>query len=800
MDFIWAIIFLAWYEALSLPLRWALASWSAPADVRRMLSRVAGPPLLALPIWVAAHFGGHFLDRPVGLAWLALAGVIGLWAGLRRTRNAARLMAYEPDARGRRAPELALDAVMVALLLAFVAFRRWVPEMTTYQLDSSAAEKFANAMIHWSTWNARQLPPEDHWFAGTPLNYYYWGHFQWAWLARMGGFPVALALNLAFATAVTLTWSAAYLLARAARLPRAWAAGAGICVAWAGNPQAVTQLKMLLPSWRAQGAFPWAAYDFWGPSRAIPNVVDEFPAFSAILGDFHSHHLALPWLTGWMALGVAGRRWPGSGALNTALWGSVWIALGAAAALTNLWNMPLLALGAAVILLASLRRGRRVFFTRFALALALGAVLLLGMRLLRGDAPLPLPAGAAPTLWARLMRYKLDPALRSPLANLYGLWGFPVAALLLAAAARLLPERAPKNETASPTKASGSRKRASQATAPRQRTMGGVALLHGATLLLLLGGGALVLLQLTPFGAHLPFGVAWAWVGVMLWIAALMLGRRPWLSPGAGAALLTGCAVLAGLEVAYLPDRFVGEYARYNSYFKFSYPIWPVLWVGAWAAARRLWRARLHWSLVCAVRLALALLLIPCAVYTVCAAPARILMARSGDDPANPRQLTLDAYAFVAHRPLSAPEAPLLEWIRRNVPAGERIAEGAFAVPAPDAPAYKYQGRIASLTGHPVPIGWEHHEQQWRGEGAFAQLDERVAAVNALYNAPTPQELQRRAAELGVRWIVYGVHEAQLYGKSSLDKLLAWLPVAEFFPDVAPKVYIFKINPETKTN
>ena len=367
MDFLWTLLFVLWVEALSLPLRWALAGWRAPVDVRRMLSRLAGPPLLALPIWFLAHAGGHFLDRPIGLIWIGLAISLGLLAGLSQTRSAARLMAYE----GSAWREGALDLLMAGLLLGFVAFRRWVPEMTAYTLDSSAAEKFANAMIFWSSWHARSLPPQDYWLAGNTLQYYYWGHFQWAWLARMGGFPAALAINLAFAVAVTLTWTAAYLLGRAARLPRGWAAGVAILAAWGGNPAAIKELSQLWGSWHQFGGnFPWGSYGFWGPSRAIPNVVDEFPAFSAILGDFHSHHLALPWLTGWLALSIAGRRWRGEckGTLTQITWGLAWGALGLAAVLTNLWNLPLVGLGIGIMLLLALfgffmrsRRGKNQF-------------------------------------------------------------------------------------------------------------------------------------------------------------------------------------------------------------------------------------------------------------------------------------------------------------------------------------------------------------------------------------------------------------------------------------------------------
>ena len=97
--------------------------------------------------------------------------------------------------------------------------------MTTYPIDSSAAEKFLNMMLFWSSWHATGLPPEDYWLAGHSLSYYYWGHFHWAWLGHAGGFPGAIPLNLAFARAVTQVFEACggqkgHLCARPRRLSR----------------------------------------------------------------------------------------------------------------------------------------------------------------------------------------------------------------------------------------------------------------------------------------------------------------------------------------------------------------------------------------------------------------------------------------------------------------------------------------------------------------------------------------------------------------------------------------------------
>jgi len=778
MDFLLATLFLIWYEALSLPLRAALTPWPAPPDVRRMLSRVAGPALLVLPLWLLAHGSGVFLSHAFGLVWTVLAMGVGVWAGRRHGGSWSVLFAYETERPGSPsrslAREVALDVFVAAIFFSFIALRRWVPEMT-FQVGASGAEKFPNAMIFWSNWYARHLPPRDYWLSGAPLTYYYWGHLHWVWLARMAAFPPEGVINLSLAGVVALVWVSAYLLARAVRLPRVWAALAGLLVTWAGNPSSLEYLlKMGHSWWGSPWGWPWASYEFWGPSRAIKDVVDEFPAFSAILGDFHSHHQALPWLTAWLALTLAGLRWSGSqeplmhwgnvrpgDPARLMTWASAWIALAVASVLTNFWNLPLFAFGTGLWLLLAARRGRRAFLVCLALSLTLGVTLLLGMHLLRSGAPLPLPSTDRLSLKEKLARYLLPVGLRSSFHDLFALWGFPALIFAAAPLARMSQR-------------------------PLGKSQG------FARLGLVIVGWALVLF----YGRlGLPGGPLWVWVGVALWLAALMIGPRPWLALPAGAMLLAGCAILAGLEVVYMPDRFEGSpLARYNSYFKFSYPVWPIFYIGAALLGRRLWRLRpalltwIRWP----ARAALGLLLLLCGVYAVCAWPARILMARYGDNP--PRRPTLNAFDFTRHRPPYDVEAPMLKWLRERVAPGEVVAEAADDKP------YDYGGRVASLGGHPVPIGWHHHEEQWRGPAGYAQIAERGQAVRQIYLEPTPEGMRRLTAALGVQWVLFGINEKELYGERPLAVLRQAAQGEIGWPEDDPKIFLFDFRaPPPKT-
>jgi uncharacterized membrane protein len=680
-------------------------------------------------------------------------------------------------------------------------------------------------MLWWSTWHAGPLPPQDYWLSGHRLTYYYWGHWHWTWIGRVGGFPPELALTLAFARMVTLSWEACYLLARALGM-RLWAAAlAGLAAAWGGNPAALTAAwhcwhpaapPLLQGPWvtwlRARPTLCWESYDFWGPSRAISNnVVDEFPAFSSVLGDFHAHHLALPWIVAWLALLAAGWRWGGPADRNETgvgerscvrtrlcLWGSIWTALGLAAVLGNAWNLPIMlsALVTAIAVGMSVGRYRRMvrpYLGWIVLwSLVLGSLSLAGIWLIRGGETLPLAEGAAQTGgWLARLPIKLLPAnLASTPGQLVNMWGLAMAPLGVAVIVRLAARRPGWSAAA-----------------------------------WLLASLAFVALGAPAIAGRTPWRTAWIWAGVACWGISLASGRRPWLRARGVTALAASCVLLAGLELFFIDDAYAGEYERYNTYFKLCYPIWPVLMVVATQAMVGVWRlggrsaanaesraiVRLaRWPIgVGACGLAvlwLALL----AVYPVFALPARIARARMGDEP--PRRPTLNAFDFLSHHQKVGPsdlpyfrEAPMLAWIRRNVPVGETVAEAAWIKPGETfVGGYDYHGRVASLAGRPVPLGWAHHERQWRGAAGMALTAERQAAVDRLYMAPTPEAMREAARAFKARWVLYGVLEHDRYanrqrlGMQVLKNLSRAGRLAAAFPVESPAIFLFDFQGDSR--
>lgn len=808
LDYVVALLFWALYEVLSWPLRLALIPAPMSHDLRRMISRVAGPAMIAFAAWVAAHFfiPLHFVTiwiwwgLAAGCGWLACRAAGG------RIDVRSLLTMISPIANRRRwKRELFIELFSLLIFFSYLAFRRWAPEMTTVGVgDGSGAEKFANAMFFWSSWHARWLPLDDYWLTGNTQVYYYWGHYFWAWVGRAGGFPAPWVITLALARLVQLIWESSYLLVRAFGARPISACLGALFITWGGDPQGVVTAFKQYDSYSGRVNEPlesrgfafapryleraakvdWDAghYQFWEPSRVIGagSTVNEFPAWSAVLGDFHAHHISLPWLIGWLALILGGARWFGLGRAFSprgpplegeqapktliglrwdrigpiATWMSVFIVIGALAAFSNLWVAPLIVIAAFGIFFWPLGRGRTGILVR---AAAIGAlIVLLGTLAVvsRGSVGTPFPdapSGDEVSLLEKLPLKVLPKDIRSPFSELFRLWGHQGLVLVMAFIAATFTRRF-------------------SAMASGWMALGAAALLLKFFIL--------------------PNEAGLYWIAMLAAVATLGCGARPWLKPmptmfGCGACLLLG-----GLELFYIQDRFGdGLYARYNSYFKFCYPAWPIMTAAAWMGAQKLWRLRVPRPILFVARGALLALVPSVMAFAFFGAAARNVQAATTD--VRPRKPTLNAFSWLDNRAGYESEAQMLEWVRRNVPAHAVVVEAAFDV------AYKYNGRLASLAGRPVPLGWKHHEDQWRGVEANAKLaGENERKVRAIYEAPDPQRMRQAVEDSGYAWVVLGKNEIEHYGPERAESIYAVMRQAgelrAMFPAEGPEVFVFE--------
>ncbi len=236
-------------------------------------------------------------------------------------------------------------ALSEGLFAGAFALMAWVRSFTPAVVDT---EKFMDVAFLSAIWRAPHLPPPDPWLSGQPINYYYFGHYLMALPAKTLGTQPAVAFNVAialtFALAATAIFGVATNITAVARRtphgPLTTPAIAGLIAVtftlvlgnlngaqvWyhiaSGLSKPGQPLHGNLWGWWTQRAF-WPQYDWWAPSRVVPNTINEFPAFSFVLADLHAHVLALPFAA--LAIGLAfnlllasgegisvfGRRWVG---------------------------------------------------------------------------------------------------------------------------------------------------------------------------------------------------------------------------------------------------------------------------------------------------------------------------------------------------------------------------------------------------------------------------------------------------------------------------------------------------------
>lgn len=265
---------------------------------------VAGLPLAERAL---GRLPGHGLGFARLLAWLVLAWMVWMAGSLGLPYTtllaaigavvliaiAARLQVRRPVAPDPFARRLLLwsEGTFVVGFVAALFVGGYAPDVwqTEHPLDMA----LLNANLVGDS-----MPPNDPWYAGEPLNYYYLGQNMVALVIRLaGGMEPTKGYNIALAAVFALLLSTAFTvaatIAEAARrqglaIRRPLAAGAWciVLLGFMGNLRA--------------GWFGWSdgrslrEFDWFGTTRIIPNAINEFPFASWTVGDLHAHFIAAP--------------------------------------------------------------------------------------------------------------------------------------------------------------------------------------------------------------------------------------------------------------------------------------------------------------------------------------------------------------------------------------------------------------------------------------------------------------------------------------------------------------------------
>lgn len=764
---------------------------------------------------------------------------------------------------------LVTEAVFALTFIAACGMRAYMP-----RIETAGGEKWMEIAFLRAILRSHTFPPHDPWLSGFAISYYYFGYVIVAMITRLAAVPPSIAFNLGIGTLFALTCTASFglvydLVVALGTPPRRGlrASGGGAILAGLLGPLLVAvmgNLEGLLEVLHAQGVGPaglWAWLDihhidqppspvgaglvptrffwWWQASRVLQDytpwgaeqhVIDEFPAFSFILGDMHPHVLALPFgllaialaLNLYLRIGASAHQRVGASAHRQVLALRTLIADGPFATwelfvyaiclgglgFLNTWDFPVyLFVVAAAATLAwlltssasrfTLHAARFTFdvspFTFHALQFSLFFVALLLPGVL-----LYLPFWIGFQSQAGGLLLNLFNATRLP--QFLVMFGplVAIAALFVALEAR---------------RSGVGAGRVLRWTAILALVLLGLlaAVLIAALLLIRLGaipeqgpaaylaawlrGGPIPGLEDVP-DAHTLIARSllsrllnpWTGLGLIALLVAIALTLRHRASsighpaPGSFVLLLfaTGALLTLSVEYVYLRDNFG---TRMNTVFKFYFQAW-VMWgvAGAYALAdlvrRPGPRGAAAWRKVGMA--AIGLLIGAGLVYPALAVPSR---ARECGAPP-----TLDGTAYLAQT--QPDDYAAVAWLNENISGAPVILEA----PGDRFRAYVYEGRVSALTGLPTLLGWAGHQHQWRG--SYDEQARREPDIETLYTSTDPGEVSALLDKYDVSYVYVGPLERARYPASGLAKFANLLDVV--YDGTA--VTIYRVPSASKTD
>ena len=675
--------------------------------------------------------------------------------------------------------------------------------LRSFRPDIRAFEMFMDEGFIAAIMRSPHLPPNDMWFAGHSINYYYYCHYAVATLAKLLGQSPSIAFNTGISMYFGLT--AVNLFGLTSNIV-VWAKQSRehVQIQPDTEPDAASQvypplaggaifglLSMVIGLilgnlaatqqwWQSHGNVASGSFDWFRPSRVIDSTINEFPAFSFLLACFHAHVLALAFAI--LAAGLAFNLFLEKDGVGLFAFGHGWqipitllttsLVIGGLFVM-NGWDMPTY-LGLAAVCIALQQWISYECRLSFALVIDICTAIL------------PLVLFAFVLFLPFYLNFNspsqgiglVQPQERSPLDAeflIYGLFLFIFVSLVIMCAGRR-PLFQQWNDTGG----------------DRQVF---IALAILAILLIL----DMVFLLLVKNSATLILMGCLTIIGVVLLLYHI---RDRALS----FALLLGALaffLVAVCEVIYLRDAFFGNFPRMNTVFKFYFQAWGLLSIAAGSGIYFVWNALWPKGLLSALKqkrslalsgkmlwlIALLLFVVASSVYPLLAPSLRL---REYNPASQAYTLgpgsSLDGLNYLQDcrppdpGPDTFPTCSIdvtgdyyaIRWINSHIQGDPVIVEGVGDVQR----GYDYSlfSRISAFTGLPTLMGWAGHEEQWRlnwleDPANYQNFLNQMNAVNTIYTSPDPQQVLATMKQYNAQYIYVGPMERLWYNKYNFPQV-----------------------------
>ncbi len=688
------------------------------------LARLLGLLIIAYVGWLAASLGLFPFDG----ASLAAFLIIFLISAAAFYAMKGREMLSFLNERKR----ILLFEQILFLSIYFIAVF-----IQSYKPDITLAEKEPDMMYLQAMLKGRSMPPQDLWFAGEHVNYYYLGYVVFAALVKLAAVKPEIGFNLAVACIVPLACCGAFSLAYNLTRRRGAALLAPLFLLGMGNFDAFIRV---VQSGGFGGRNWWHEMFSHGSREVIPGTIHEFPCFSFLLGDLHPHFMFMPFcflmLSMLLVLFMRQRDiFPRFSLSGWRLYIFVCALVIGSVFMFNTWDYPtyvmLLFLSGIVVAFHNKVLTRSwPFFGWILLLVVLSVVLFLPFRLQFTPEAKPHPA-------------LVDAAKRSPLGAFFtvnGLGCFVAFSCLIVELARC---------------------------------SGGRMLRVNGWPLVFLGMGVLI-----AAGASAGCAVVGIMSAVCVLAALAIFSRCEWPPERLFVVLLIlFCAALFLVcELFYLRDFYGERLQRQNTVFKYYFQAWIISSI-IFAAGSSSVIERLHGGFRIGWRAALVALMAGSLIYPIWGTYYRCEGFRGGALSAVPYLPTLDGSAYIKQR--SAGEYNALRWVREHIPSGSVILEAT-------GDPYSFYGRVSTFTGRPTLLGWGNQESLWR-DWSWKIIMARTQDIKRIYDETRKEAIVPLLQKYNIRFIYVGTLEAKKYSAAGLSAFEGAFPLIYARDDI--KIY-----------
>ena len=215
------------------------------------------------------------------------------------------------DKRQPLIPPSKLNLIITEEVMFFIIFLIWT-YIRGFKPEAYGTEKFMDYGFMTSMMRSEYMPPQDFWFAGESINYYYLGQYLATYMTKLSFVTVNVGYNLMLMTLASLgfmlPFSIVYNITKNSfeesnktykKAPIIAGLLSGASVSLAGNMHFVLYY-FLVPVIRTILGIEGEFSNYWFPDstryigynpETTDKTIHEFPSYSFVLGDLHAHVL-----------------------------------------------------------------------------------------------------------------------------------------------------------------------------------------------------------------------------------------------------------------------------------------------------------------------------------------------------------------------------------------------------------------------------------------------------------------------------------------------------------------------------